>query len=498
MGMTLAYTRLWPEIAPLLESRIAASAQERGGTVTGTGQFYEWFDDCSARFRTSAQPRPLTDLTGWRVDPDTGNVIHDSGRFFQVEGIDVHRPGGPVERWQQPTIHQPEVGILGILVKEFDGVLHCLMQAKAEPGNCNGVELSPTVQATRSNYTRVHRGLPVPYLEYFQDVSEHNVIVDVRQSEQGAWFRQKRNRNVVVETTADVELRDGFCWLTLGQLYDLLSVDHLINMDSRTVLSCLPIAGMEQAANGRGPFHHALLRSCGGEQARHTMREILSWITNARTRQNIYVVPMPLRSVQRWNHVDGRIAHELGLFFDVVGVAVEATGREVAHWHQPMIAPRGDGLAALLVRRIDGVLHVLMHARVAPGYVDVLELGPTVQCQPRTSDRLGEAMRPAFLTEVLEAGQEQIRFDAVHSEEGGRFLNARTRYVVVETDLDVGAEEYPDHRWMTLHQLSDLMQHSHYLNVEARSLMACLHSLVADRPSKRGSAGPEPREGAHR
>jgi oxidase EvaA len=192
--------------------------------------------------------------------------------------------------------------------------------------------------------------------------------------------------------------------------------------------------------------------------------------------------------VQRWDYVDGRIAHELGLFFDVVGVEVRAAGREVEQWHQPMIAPHGTGLAALLVREIDGVLHALMHARVAPGYLDVLELGPTVQCQPLTSDRLGEAVRPAFLDHVLAANGERIRFDAVHSEEGGRFLNARTRYVVVETDLEVAAEDYPDHRWMTLHQLSALMQHSHYLNVEARSLMACLHSLIA---------APDRRERAH-
>lgn len=65
---------------------------------------------------------------------------------------------GRVASWDQPIINQPEVGYLGFIVKEFNGVLHFLMQAKIEPGNVNHVQLSPTIQATRSNYTQVHQG----------------------------------------------------------------------------------------------------------------------------------------------------------------------------------------------------------------------------------------------------------------------------------------------------------------------------------------------------
>ena len=33
------------------------------------------------------------------------------------------------------------------------------MQAKVEPGNINSIQLSPTLQATRSNYTKAHGGI---------------------------------------------------------------------------------------------------------------------------------------------------------------------------------------------------------------------------------------------------------------------------------------------------------------------------------------------------
>ncbi|HEU5471627.1 MAG TPA: NDP-hexose 2,3-dehydratase family protein [Actinophytocola sp.] len=444
----------------MIEARIAQSAAEPDGLLTTGPELDAWLKDCADRFHATTEPVPLAELSGWHFEPDTGNVVHDTGKFFRVEGLDVHIPGAPIERWCQPIISQPEVGILGILVKSFGGVLHCLMQAKVEPGNCNGVQLSPTVQATRSNYTGVHRGKPVPYLDYFRDVAGPAVIADVRQSEQGAWFRHKRNRNMVVETTADVPVLDGFCWMTIGQLRSLLLIDHLVNMDTRTVLGCLPAAG-------RAP-----------SSSRHTMTEILSWITEARTRQDVHATPIPLRAVRGWRHAEGRISHERGLFFDVIGVGVHAAGREVGRWQQPMLAPHGTGLVALLIRRIGGVWHALMHARAEPGYLDVLELAPTVQCTPETYDALDTGVRPAFLDHVLAADPDGFRFDAVHSEEGGRFMHARTRYVVLETDLDVPPAAYPEHRWLTLHQLGALLRHSHYLNVQARSIVACLHSVL--------------------
>mgnify|MGYP000674128209 CR=1 FL=1 len=88
------------------------------------------------------------------------------------------------------------------------------MQAKIEPGNLNIVQLSPTLQATRSNYTRVHGGKSPNYLEYFNGEKEVYVLVDQLQSEQGARFLHKRNRNIIVEINEDEEIsvKDGFIW----------------------------------------------------------------------------------------------------------------------------------------------------------------------------------------------------------------------------------------------------------------------------------------------
>ncbi|MGP4020957.1 NDP-hexose 2,3-dehydratase family protein [Saccharopolyspora sp. 5N708] len=477
--------------AERLAGRLAVSSLVRDAGVLA--DFHQWLADLSTRSYTEVEPIALDELDGWSTEPRTGNIVHASGRFFVVEGLDVHIPGGPVPRWRQPIINQPEVGVLGILAKEFDGVLHFLMQAKVEPGNCNGLQLSPTVQATRSNYTGAHRGRSVPYLDFFLDTGAHTVIADVRQSEQGAWFHQKRNRNMVVEVHGEVPLRDGFRWFTLGQLNQLLAADDLVNMDARTVLSCLPFAGPDVRrviSAGDDWFRDALLRSCvAAEGSVHSDEDIRSWITSARTSTDVHTRRIPLVEVHGWHRADGRIRHESGLFFEVMGVRVRARSREVDQWTQPMIEASGPGVVAFVVRRIGGVLHVLVHGRVEPGYVDVIELAPTVQCKPENYRALPAAARPPFLDYVMTAAPERIRFDAVLSEEGGRFFRTRNRYLIVEAAPDE-ALAHPEFRWVTADQLVGLLRHSHYLNVQARSLVACLHSLLCAPAGRRGEGTP--------
>lgn len=455
---------------PDLVTRLALSARDGRSTAP----VLDWLAGRAAVTWTRADRIPLEDMTGWVTEPGTGNLRHHTGRFFSVESLAVSLSGAPVPAWTQPIINQPEIGILGILVREVDGVLQCLMQAKDEPGNPSGIQLSPTVQATRSNYTRVHQGRPIPYLEYFRDVSAHRVLVDIRQSEQGAWFYRKRNRNMVVEVEADVPVLDGFRWLTLGEIAALMSVPDLVNMDARTVLACLPGGGAALEAAAVDGFSAALVRSADPvAPAAHGIGDVLSWITEVRTRTELRAGLGALADCPDWTHVDGRIVHRDGAFFSVVGASVEAVGREVGAWCQPMLEPVGVGVIAFLVRDIAGVLHVLVHARIEPGYADTAELAPTVQCVPETYDRLPG--RPRFLDEVLTSSR--VRFDTVLSEEGGRFLGARNRYLIVETDADVAADD-PAYRWLTVAQLEDLLRHSFYVNIQARTLLLCLRSLV--------------------
>ncbi|MEV4439895.1 NDP-hexose 2,3-dehydratase family protein [Streptomyces sp. NPDC049577] len=443
-----------------LRARLARSAQCAESPVSGTGALFEWLAERRLKQTQAVTRVRFDELDQWGFDPVTGDLRHRSGRFFSVHGLRVRSDFGAVPEWHQPIINQPEFGILGIAMRDFDGVPHFLMQAKSEPGNVNGMQLSPTVQATRSNFTGVHGGSAVPYLDAFRAAEPGRVVADVLQSEQGSWFLHKRNRNMVVEVGPGVEAGEDFRWLTLGQLHTLLSVENLVNMDARTVLSCLP----DWTADDEGP-------------ALHTGREIRSWLTGRRAEHEVTVERLPLKDVTGWHRTADAISHESGRYFSVVAVDVGSHSREVPAWSQPLLQPHGHDLAALLVKRIDGVPHALMRARVEPGFLDVVELGPTVQCAPENHAHLPAGQHPPYLGFVLGHDPARALFDTVLSEEGGRFHHARTRYLVIEVDDRDPVGEGPDLRWVSTRQLDGLLEFGHQVNVQARTLVAALRAV---------------------
>ena len=131
---------------------------------------------------------------------------------------------------RQPVIVQPEIGFLGIICCKFDGVMHFLMQAKIEPGNINKIQISPTIQATKSNFTQKHGGAKPPYLEYFENAAKYEIVVDQIQSEQSSRFYKKRNRNIIIRVDEEVPVLPSHRWMTLAQIKQLMRVDNLVNI----------------------------------------------------------------------------------------------------------------------------------------------------------------------------------------------------------------------------------------------------------------------------
>ncbi|WP_367140670.1 MULTISPECIES: NDP-hexose 2,3-dehydratase family protein [Streptomyces] len=443
---------------PALPERIARSAAARRGE--GVADVAAWVQRRREEVDFTVRRIPFEELDGWSFSPESGNLVHRSGRFFTVHGLRVSVGEHP-ERvsWHQPIIAQPEVGILGVLTREFDGVLHFLLQAKMEPGNPELVQISPTVQATYSNYTKIHKGADVRYLEYFTDPSRGRILSDVLQSEHGSWFRRKRNRNMVVEVTGPVPDHEDFRWLTLGQIHELLHHDNTINFDARSVL--------------------AGLYGAGASRALHSDTELLSWLAARRSLTPITQVPVSLADIPGWRRDGYSIHHDEGRYFRVMAVSVRAGNREVGQWTQPLFEPNDQGVVAFVTRTFDGVPHYLVSARAEAGFGDA-ELGPTVQCVPRNHAHLPAGQQPPFLDLVRSATPSRIRYSALHSEEGGRFLNAVSRYLVVEaTDSQAPLKEPPGFRWASRDQLAAFTRYSHYVSAQARTLLVCLNTLGA-------------------
>src|SRR5688500_15263532 len=210
-----------------------ASARARDNIFHDLDSTKHWLKSLQEKTGYTVEQVRLEELDQWYFEADTGNLKHSSGKFFSIVGLDCRPTYADAAPWQQPIINQPEVGILGILTKEFSGVRYFLMQAKMEPGNINKVQVSPTLQATYSNYTQAHKGKSPAYLEYFL-AADARVIRSQLQSETGSRFFRKFNNNVLLDVTTEVEVLSGYRWLTLYEIQSLMALDNAINMDSRS------------------------------------------------------------------------------------------------------------------------------------------------------------------------------------------------------------------------------------------------------------------------
>lgn len=443
-------------------------------SISSDAEIAEWIRKRNSEVEVKIERQPLELLAGWHFDDDM-SLRHNSGKFFSIEGIHVETDYGKVNSWDQPIINQPEVGFLGILTKEIDGVLYFLMQSKIEPGNVNNVQISPTLQATKSNFTQVHQGKKPAYLDYFVNAKPHQILLDQLQSEQGARFLRKRNRNIIIKVDDDVELLPDFRWMTLGQIKEIMYHDNMVNMDTRTVISGIdfskyltPLVDLSEMSD----WGRSLLKSMQEKIGYYTMDENISWLSRQKAMYNLLVTSKPLKDVEGWDINEYDISRKDEEYFKVVGVKVTISSREVASWSQPLVQPQQQGLCAFIIKDIGSVPHFLVQAKLECGNYDVMELAPTVQCLTGKYNTSTGTL--PFLSYVLNAPKNQILFDTLQSEEGGRFYHEQNRNMLIKVGDDFPIEVPDNYRWMTLNQLFSFLKFNNFLNIQARSLLSAL------------------------
>jgi len=465
------------------ELQFLKSSMHDSGPCLGLDEVIKWLEVQNHAVKVNISKIRFDELKMWGFDQKNGSLRHDSGGFFSIDGIHVETNWSVPSEWDQPIINQPEIGYLGFITKEISGVLHFLVQAKIEPGNINYVQLSPTLQATRSNYNQLHKGKTPLYLEYFQNATSGQIMLDQLQSEQGARFLKKRNRNIIIKIDDDIEVRENFTWVTLGQLKRLMQHDNLVNMDSRTVVSGIPFGSFKsdvvgffnyfQADAGNHGIGSCFLKSAiTSDKSLHTTEEIITFLTQLKSIYDLRVTQCPLDSMAHWSIDDYEIFHEERKFFKAVAVDVHIESREVAHWTQPMIEPAQEGLCAFICKEIDGLLHFAVQAKLECGNYDIIEFAPTVQTLTGNYKTTEESL--PFLDYVLNCDKTQVYFDTLQSEEGGRFYKEQNRNMIILAGDEIPVQLPEKFIWMTLNQLYTFLKFNNYLNIQARSLIAAI------------------------
>jgi dTDP-4-dehydro-6-deoxy-alpha-D-glucopyranose 2,3-dehydratase len=448
-------SRVWSAIC---RSRLTEEATNSDRFVS------EWLHLRRAESRLALEQLSLRELAGWLVDQRTGNICHRQGKFFSVTGITVrHRTKSGELSWDQPIIDQPEVGILGILAKEIRGVLHFCLQAKEEPGNIGGVQLSPTVQATYSNYTRAHGGSRPPFVEYFFDPPRDRLLFAKLQTEDGGRFLYKSNRNMIILVAEDelTTIPRDFVWLTLRQIGQLLKQDNLIHACTRSVLAAL-IASVSCGASPPGEFAEGL-------------QESLQWLDDQKAANHFLVKREGLNTLQEWwLDEDGFFSHREKRFFQVKGIRVSTPSREVQGWSQPILVNPEVGVIGLLVKKVAGELYFLLQAKAEPGNRTAVQLGPTVQFTPGNYVGNEKLAKPFLFDEFNGNGRFRVLSESLQAEEGARFFHETHRHRVLELAEGETLSHPAEYHWLSAAEVAFFLNLGDQVNSCARSVLTCL------------------------
>lgn len=437
---------------------------------TSTKELLSWVQERNKNTYVHIKKSRLSDSPQWFYDETEGTIHNQNNSFFQISGLRKQNSD-----WEQPVLLQNEIGYLGILCKEFDNVLYFLMQAKIEPGNVNCVQISPTIQATKSNFTQRHGGNKPPYLDYFLNAESHEIIVDQIQSEQSSRFWKKRNRNIIVRVEEDVEVLPSHRWMTLGQIKALMRYDNLVNMDTRTVLSCIPFCKMTpDMAELEAQFtDKALFRSVFVGDGENHLPEIYRCINNYKMFDETEYQLVPLMQLKHWRMNDGEFVCDRPWPFKVVFCDIAIEGREVKHWTQPLFEAVGIATFGLLLCEVDGILKFVVRPHAEPGCFDKIELGPSVQCE--AGESLGEDSVSKLFADKL-ARKEDVLFDVLLSEEGGRFYHEQNRNVLLKVSREELGELPQDCFLADFKTLNQMIQINNTVNIQLRNLLSVLEA----------------------
>lgn len=445
------------------------------GNVNSTEHLLSWIKNLNETTHVAIREISINDSNFWFYDDYNGEVLNRKRSFFSIKGMRNFIDGEFVN--EQPIIVQPEIGYLGIICKKIDGVLNFLMQAKIEPGNVNCVQISPTIQATKSNFTRAHGGKLPAYFELFENSKQYHVIYDQIQSEQATRFYKKRNRNMIMLVDEDIEVFPNFKWMTLGQIKQLMSVNNLVNMDTRTVLSGIPFYEKFPDENTQTKVYEifndkALFKSMFDGNTIDLLPKVYQKINNFKMFRDVKNVPVPLNQLVDWKIDQYGITCKKNADFMVRYYDIEISGREVQKWTQPLFKAIGMATFGLITKLVNDKRVFLVRIRSELGSFDKVELGPTVQWEPTHYLYNDDLVEKKFRYEV--ESKKGIMVNVVLSEEGGRFYHEENKNIIIEIEENELNELPDDYLWVDYATLNYMIQFNNCLNIQLRNLLSLI------------------------
>ena len=391
----------------------------------------------------------LSELRKWVFNKK--EIYHESKKFFKVVGIKIQSNFYKKKNWDQPIIVQNEIGILGI-IKNFKTNKY-LLQAKVEPGNINKIQISPTVQATKSNYSRIHGGKNIPYLKYFKKKSKYFSL----QTEQAFRYFNKKNSNIITYVSKKINLDEGFKWFSKKEINFLLKRKNIINMDTLSVFS-------------------SFIKKKKKDFPLNKQKTINKWKNSLNKKYFLKNKIISLNLIKNWDLSQKKIFHKTNNYFSVIGVKVKTNKREITDWDQPIIQGSKMAFAGYLIKKFESTNHYLCRYILKPG-----SKGSTYTCSVNTSKFNGYKksnnltnFQKKLITYYFINSKTKKVYDNILSDEGGRFYQSQIRYMACELDQKKKIKLPESYIWLSHNQIIDLIK-KQKIDIEARLLFGIIN-----------------------
>lgn len=442
--------------------------------INSVEDILDWVKKKNKSMRVNVEKIPYDYSGFWYYDKDKGEIRNRNGSFFQIKGLIRYNSYG---NYEQPIIIQNEIGYLGIIGKVIDGVLYFLMQAKVEPGNINKIQISPTIQATKSNFMQSHNGHVPVYLEYFSNKKNYEIVVDQIQSEQSSRFLGKRNRNIIIIVDDDIEVLSSHKWMTLGQIKKLMTYDNLVNMDTRTVISCIPFSlrdfTYKELIHIKNLFKKdSFFNSMFFGDAGIRINKIYQYINEIKMLDKSTIKLVDITSLEGWKFANGEFVSLLrDSEFKIIFCNIEIEGREIRKWQQPLLEATGESVFGLIYCIDNNVMKFLIQVKSEVGCFDKVEVGPSIQFG--SHDAPTSKIEKLFFNN-MKTGK-KVDFQGLFSEEGGRFYHEQNRNVIMRIDKNEIQELPENYFWVDYQTMNILVQFNNCLNIQLRNLLSILN-----------------------
>ena len=408
----------------------------------------KWLSNQRRKQLLTVKKKDLSKLTKWFYGKK--KIYHQSKKFFKIVGIRIHSNFYSKKRWDQPIIVQNEIGILGI-IKNIKTNKY-LLQAKVEPGNVNKIQISPTVQATKSNYSRIHGGKNIPFLNYFKKKNKHFSL----QTEQAFRYYNKKNANIITYISKKIDLDQKFRWFSKIEISNLLKKKNLINMDTLSVFS-------------------SFIKKKKIDFPLNKKKAIIIWKNSLNKKYFLKNKIIDLNLIKDWNLTKKKISHKTNNYFSVIGIKVKTNKREITDWNQPIVEGSKMSFVGFLTKKFKNTNHYLCRYILKPGS----KVG-TFTCSVNTSQFIGYKkskdltnFQKKLISKFFISSKHKI-YNNILSDEGGRFYHSQIKYMACKLNKYQEVKLPESYIWLSQNQIIDLI-HKQKIDIEARLLFGIIN-----------------------